>query len=125
MKMISALLLLLTISAFSCKAPEDQVPGKDGSHAETGEKAEDLLTTDDRGASVELDAPVPLVYRFSSDDAFGFVFSSIQHVRMFRDSVEDENNYQELRHWYRFEVLEAGPNGGGLLRATSAPTASA
>jgi hypothetical protein len=117
MKKISALLLLFAISAFSCKSPENQVPGQDNPDADTGGQAEEMLTADDHGASVVLDAPVPLLYRFTPDDAFGFVFSSIQHVRMFRDSTEDENNYQELRHWYRFEVLEAGPTGGGRLRA--------
>ncbi|MCB2205152.1 hypothetical protein KQI65_10415 [bacterium] len=82
-----------------------------------GDESEQMLTADDRGASIALDAPVSLTYHFTRGDRFGYAFTSLQQVNLYKDSVAEKNR-QEIRHWYRFEVLEAAEGGGGRLRVT-------
>jgi len=110
------LLLLLLLFAAACKSTGDQ--GEAPADAAAVEEQSDpgnLLTDEDRGTPVPLEAPVSLTYRFKVGDVFGYVFSSVQQVDLFQDSAA-EKNHQEIRHWYRFEVLVAGENGGGRLR---------
>lgn len=114
------LLAILLFGTVACTSRQHEEAGSDA--PVTGEQEDavrsEILTDEDRGSSVSLDAPVALAYRFTEGDRFAYLISNTQNVRMFRDSTEDENNYQELRHWYRFEVLSARPGGGGRLRVT-------
>ena len=112
-----ALLLLFTASA--CRSTQEQdAEAGDAARSEIEAAQTALLTDEDKGSPVQLDRPVMLQYRFTKGDSFAFRISNVQHVRMYRDSTEDENNYQELTHWYRFDVLESDPAGGGRLRVT-------
>ncbi|MDT8324040.1 MAG: hypothetical protein RRA94_08020 [Bacteroidota bacterium] len=111
------LIVFLLLGAVACNSTQREGGDKAGPVTDSGDlDPGKILTEEDRGATVALDAPVTLSYFFSEGERFGYLISSTQHVRMFRDSTEDENNYQELRHWYRFEVLSARPGGGGRLR---------
>ncbi len=117
---VPVLIAFLLLGAVACNS--NQREEEEGRSAPVAEAANadpgNILTDEDRGATVALEAPVALTYRFEEGDRFGFLISNTQHVRMYRDSTEDENNYQELRHWYRFEVLSARPGGGGRMRVT-------
>ncbi len=74
-------------------------------------------TAEDKGPSITLDAPVMLTYRMKQGDTFGFMIESVEDVTIIQDTIENIN-HQLLSYWYRFEVLESRPEGGGRLRVT-------
>ncbi len=59
----------------------------------------------------------PLRYRFTVGDRFGIQITTVESVRLTRDSIVQKND-QTLTYRYVFEVLESRADGSAKLQAT-------
>ena len=111
------LFLLFVVSLSACQQAGDGAKAS-GSAVDSATQALDdaLLTAEDRGPSVTLDAPVMLLYRMKPGDTFGYSIENTEDVTIVQDTISTVN-HQVIRWWYRFEVVEAAPGGGARLRA--------
>lgn len=114
-------LFLLCMSLLSLTACQGAADGKGetGAAVDSVQKSIDdaLLTAEDRGPSVALDAPVMLLYRMKPGDTFGYRIENTEDVTIVQDTISNIN-HQVISWWYRFEVMEAAEDGGARLRAT-------
>lgn len=112
------LLLLLSVVSFSaCQQAGSGAKASDARVDSATQAIDDaMLTAEDRGPSVTLDAPVMLLYRMKPGDSFGYSIENIEDVTIMQDTIPTIN-HQVIRWWYRFEVVEAAPGGGARLRA--------
>jgi hypothetical protein len=58
-----------------------------------------------------------LQYVFKKGDVFGFTISNVEKNKISRDTSAEVNE-STIRYSYKFEVLEAFPEGGGRLQTT-------
>lgn len=120
-RLTSMLLLSILLFAAACQSAKQDGGSADSTVAAAGEgdstDPTEHITAEERGASVALDAPVPLQYRFTKGDRFAFQITTDQNVKQARDTVEDIN-HQVIKYWYRFEVAEPRAKGGARLKVT-------
>lgn len=106
------------LSLTACKSG-DQQQAEAGAVVDSARQVmeNETYTTDDRGPSIALDAPVTLFYRMREGDTFGYLIRNTEDVTVVQDTIANIN-HQVLSYWYRFEVMEAMPEGGARLRTT-------
>ncbi|MBE0644121.1 MAG: hypothetical protein IH600_08575 [Bacteroidetes bacterium] len=111
-------ILISFLSLTACKSGDQQQTETDAA-ADSAALAigNATYTTEDRGPSITLDAPVMLFYRMKPGDSFGYMIRNTEDVTVTQDTI-DNINHQILSWWYRFEVLEVKPEGGARLRTT-------
>lgn len=111
------LLLLSVVSLSACQQTGDGAKASDATVDSASQAIDDaMLTAEDRGPSVQLEAPVMLLYRMKPGDTFGYSLENIEDVTIVQDTISTVN-HQVIRWWYRFEVVEAKSGGGARLRA--------
>lgn len=113
-----SLLFFVLLTAAACQSAKQEGGAEDSTAAAAKNvDATEHIAEEERGASVELDAPLPLRYAFRKGDSFAFRIVTDQQVTQTQDTLEDIN-HQVINYWYRFEVLEPDAGGGGRLRVT-------
>lgn len=111
----SVYLLFISALLLACSSCRNTQNGGDAA-ADSLQAEVGSLAGDEKGPSVNLDAPMVLVYRFTKGDTFGYKISKVENVTMMQDTVSEKKE-QILTHWYTFSVIEGYPDGGGRLRA--------
>jgi hypothetical protein len=104
---------MLLLACSSCRQQAEDAAAVADSTAITA----DVLSVDEQGPAVRLDAPLILAYSFREGDTFGYQIRKMESISMFRDSLLEEKNDVNITRWYTFKVLEAYPQGGGRLLA--------
>jgi len=119
MKRLTTMMLFIALLQVSaCQSSDQNAAADEDASAAPGEGSAGVaLHEEDRGPSVELDDPLYVRYQFRVGDRFGYSIYSEENVNLDSEKQVQEN-VQKLTHWYRFEVLEATPGGGGRLRVT-------
>lgn len=117
-RLTSTLFLSILLTVAACQSAKQENGAADSTTAAADSaEATEHIAEEERGASVELDAPLPLRYAFRTGDSFSFLIVTDQQVMQTQDTLEDIN-HQVIKYWYRFDVLEPGAGGGGRLRVT-------